>query len=220
MSIWASAGRYNEAFLDGTTSQLLASTLFNVYIPGGTTEADIFTNVGRSDTIPQPLSTDSSGNAEFYTEPGKYVLHIASQDFEIEVFPSTDDLIGIITAAKLDQDNYFGDHIIADYRENPIILTDTTYAPSAGENNGATIALENASAIAATLSETANEGDNWAWIQEGLGQLTFSVGGTGTLKNAHSHTKSNGQYSRGHLLCVRNPDGVSAEWNLTGDTTS
>lgn len=80
---------------------------------------------------------------------------------------------------------------ISGYRENQITISGTTYTLSDSIASGSVLCFTSSSAVAVTVTAS-TPGLEWAWWQEGTGQLTFS----GT-SNANTHTKSKGQYAGG-----------------------
>lgn len=90
--------------------------------------------------------------------------------------------------------------------------TGTTYTVLAADN-GKVVTLNNASAITVTVP-TLSAGFSCTFIQKGAGQVTFSASGT-TINNAHSQTKTYGQYSSVTLYGLS-----STSFVLAGDTGS
>jgi hypothetical protein len=55
------------------------------------------------------------------------------------------------------------------------------------------------------------------FIQEGAGQITFAAGGSAAIHNAHSYTKSYGQWAVVDMILNTNAGGTSAVYTLAGD---
>jgi lysophospholipase L1-like esterase len=90
--------------------------------------------------------------------------------------------------------------------------TGTTYTV-ASTDNGKVVTLNNASAITVTVP-TLSAGFSCTFIQKGAGQVTFTTSGT-TISNAHSQTKTFGQYAAVTLYGLS-----STSFVLAGDTGS
>ena len=88
--------------------------------------------------------------------------------------------------------------------------TGTTYTVLSTDN-GKVVTLNNASAITVTVP-TLSAGFTCTFIQKGAGQVTFSASGT-TISNAHSQTKTFGQYATVTLYGLS-----STAFVLSGDT--
>jgi len=88
----------------------------------------------------------------------------------------------------------------------------TTYTV-ASTDNGKVVTLNNASAITVTV-QTLSAGFSCTFIQKGAGQVTFTTSGT-TVSNAHSQTKTFGQYAVVTLYGLS-----STTFVLAGDTGS
>ena len=93
---------------------------------------------------------------------------------------------------------------IAGYRTNQVTFSGTTAAIDATSvPSGSIIRFTNASAVAATIANSIPAGWCCSWIQQGAGQVTFSVTG-GSLNNVNSYTKSKAQKAMGTLYCDSN----------------
>jgi hypothetical protein len=88
--------------------------------------------------------------------------------------------------------------------------TGTTYT-LASSDNGKVVTLNNGSAITVTVP-TLSAGFSCTFIQKGAGQVTFTASGT-TVSNAHSQTKTFGQYAAVTLYGLS-----STTFVLAGDT--
>ena len=88
--------------------------------------------------------------------------------------------------------------------------TGTTYTVLSTDN-GKVVTLNNAAAITVTVP-TLSAGFSCTFIQKGAGQVTFSASGT-TVSNAHSQTKTFGQYATVTLYGLS-----STAFVLAGDT--
>lgn len=222
MPVWPHAGHYgSEALIDATTGDPIISGSYLVYMPDGVTLATIFTDTNRSNTQAQPLTTSSDGNASFYAEPlDGYILKAASSSDVIDVRPTIADLTTLLAAALTSTDNTFNGHVISGYKNAEVEYTGTTYNYVTATDLAATVKLSNASPISAPLPATTASGEGFVVVQKGAGQVTFSVSGTASLKNAHSHTKTFGQDAVVYLECTANSDGNSAVWRLSGDTAA
>ena len=88
--------------------------------------------------------------------------------------------------------------------------TGTTYTVLSTDN-GKVVTLNNAAAITVTVP-TLSAGFSCTFIQKGAGQVTFSASGT-TVSNAHSQTKTFGQYAAVTLYGLS-----STTFVLAGDT--
>jgi len=88
--------------------------------------------------------------------------------------------------------------------------TGTTYTVLSTDN-GKVVTLNNAGAITVTVP-TLSAGFSCTFIQKGAGQVTFSASGT-TVSNAHSQTKTFGQYAAVTLYGLS-----STAFVLAGDT--
>jgi len=88
--------------------------------------------------------------------------------------------------------------------------TGTTYTVLSTDN-GKVVTLSNAAAITVTVP-TLSAGFSCTFIQKGAGQVTFSASGT-TVSNAHSQTKTFGQYAAVTLYGLS-----STAFVLAGDT--
>lgn len=86
------------------------------------------------------------------------------------------------------------DHQHPNQQANINLQTGTTYTVVASDN-GATIELSNASAIAVTIPALGAE-FNCLFVQVGAGQATFSGSGGVTPRNASSLTKTRAQWSQ------------------------
>lgn len=218
---WPTAGHFIEALIDSTTGTPIVSGTYFIYASDGVTLATVYGAANRSTSQTQPLTTSADGDAEFWAEPGKYVLKAGASALHIDVAPSVDDLTSLVlNSARTNVDNNFSNHVLSNYRNLNREYTDTTYSYSTTNDLGATVALTNASAITASLPPTASIGEGLVVVQKGAGQVTFVVSGTSTLKNAHSHTKTFGQDAIVYLECTANIDNSSAVWRLTGDTAA
>jgi len=88
--------------------------------------------------------------------------------------------------------------------------TGTTYTVLSTDN-GKVVTLNNAAAITVTVP-TLSAGFSCTFIQKGAGQVTFTASGT-TISNAHSQTKTFGQYAEVRLYGMS-----STTFVLAGDT--
>lgn len=66
------AGRYGAYTFLSATGAPLDSTPFTVYLAGTTTLATLYQDRTKVATVPNPSSTDGSGNATFFADPGTY----------------------------------------------------------------------------------------------------------------------------------------------------
>lgn len=221
MPTWPNAGQYIEALIDSSTGDPILSGSYFIYEPDGITLATIFTDEIRTANRPQPLTTSSDGDAEFFAEPGHYILKAAASSKNIRVLPDTDDLVLLLTALQNIGDNQLNAHVLTGYRNQVVEYGSTTYTYATATDCNATVLLNNASPISAPLPLVAQPGEGFEWVQKGLGQITFSAASPATLKNAHGHAKSFGQDAVGYIECTSaNVDGTSPVWRLSGDTTA
>lgn len=95
--------------------------------------------------------------------------------------------------------------------------TGTTYTLAASDT-GKVVTLSNASAITLTLPNSLPAGFVCTVVQKGAGQVTFSAAAGATLNNAHTQTKTFGQYAICTLYVDANSGGSSAIYYLAGDT--
>lgn len=65
------AGLYLEAFF-GPSGRLMPSTSVTVYLKGTDVLATLYTDREKSNTLSNPVETDSRGNLLFYADPGLY----------------------------------------------------------------------------------------------------------------------------------------------------
>ena len=106
---------------------------------------------------------------------------------------------------------------ISGYRQ--LVLPDATAARTlAAADRGATLRFTGAAAITVTLPNSLPLGFSVEIVQDGGGQVSFATAAGATLTNAHAQTKTSGQYAAVRLLVTQNTDGVSASYNLAGDT--
>lgn len=74
------AGRYDEVLLerrdDGIVKAVTGAEV-TVYEQNGVTEATLYDDRNKSNTVAQPISVDNNGNLEFFAEPGTYVVEVA-----------------------------------------------------------------------------------------------------------------------------------------------
>lgn len=77
----------------------------------------------------------------------------------------------------------------------------------------------NGSAVAIELDNAAPAGTQFAVVQIGAGQVTFTAEAGGSLHNRAGHTKTAGQYATVSLYVDSN-SGTNAVWVLSGDTAA
>lgn len=118
---------------------------------------------------------------------------------------------GAVTGSNLSGTNT-GDQTSATLPVIENTQTGTTYTVQSSDN-GKVITLNNAAAITVTVPALSAQ-FSCTFIQKGAGQVTFSASGT-TINNAHSQTKTYGQYSAVTLYGLS-----STSFVLAGDTGS
>ena len=102
-----------------------------------------------------------------------------------------------------------------------LIVPETTTARTlAATDRGTTIRCTNTAAVTFTLPNNLIAGFTVEVLQGSTGQVTFTPASGATVNNAHGQTKTYGQYAAIRLVVVNNADGVSAVYNLAGDTGS
>jgi hypothetical protein len=85
---------------------------------------------------------------------------------------------------------------------------------------GTTLRFTSGSAITVTTLNSLVIGCAVEIVQEGAGQISIADGSSATHENAHSQTKTYGQFSRISLKVVANSGGSAAVFNIGGDTGS
>lgn len=93
----------------------------------------------------------------------------------------------------------------------------TTYT-LASADCGKTITFTNAASVAVTLPNNMGLGFTCECIQLGAGPVQFGVAAGATLQNRSTQTHIAGQYGAARLSVVSVGAGVSATYNLAGDT--
>lgn len=89
---WNLAGLYADVVVNPTTGGVVRSTPVNVYLPGTTTSATLYTASDKITTGTNPKSTDTFGNLVFFADPGSYDLVLGSTRLAVMVAPHPDDL--------------------------------------------------------------------------------------------------------------------------------
>jgi hypothetical protein len=83
------------------------------------------------------------------------------------------------------------------------------------DDNGRILRCEDSGNVTVTVSNFLMEGFNVGFAQWGSGTITLSAG-SGATKRAGG-TATAGQYQHGSLIVVKNSDGASAEYIVSGD---
>lgn len=98
----------------------------------------------------------------------------------------------------------------------PNTQTGTSYTllPS---DDGGVVEFSNAAAITTTLPATFAVGFSCLLVQVAAGQATFVAGGSATIRQASSLTKTRAQWSVVSAYVRTNAGGTTAEWVLSGD---
>jgi hypothetical protein len=85
---------------------------------------------------------------------------------------------------------------------------------------GATVEIDQAASAQITLPNNLPVGFHCRVLQAGAGQVQFVADTGATLRNRQSHTKTAGQYAVTNLYVSKNTTLTSAEWVLSGDTST
>ncbi len=117
-------------------------------------------------------------------------------------------------AARRDQDNAFGDHLIS--RFSGTVSTQTASYTLQASDNGTLVYVNSATAVTVTLPNSLAAGFNCVVVQEGAGQITFAAAGGATKQSPSGNSKSSTQYGSVSLIVKANSGGSAADWRLDG----
>lgn len=92
-----------------------------------------------------------------------------------------------------------------------------SYTGVSATDNRRKIVFNAASGVTFTVPSDAPTGWECGIIQQGAGQVTIAVGGTGTLFCRATHTKTAGQYAIAYVVVISNA-GTAPQVYLGGDT--
>lgn len=70
------AGLWGSEVFESPQRILLRNHTFYVYLPGTNDLATLYTDRTKSSTAPNPVTTDSFGNGQFYADPGVYDIEV------------------------------------------------------------------------------------------------------------------------------------------------
>ncbi len=182
-----------------TLSKLADVATGNALISGGVTTAPSWGKIGLTTHISGTLAVGNGG-----TGAATFTANAVLTGNTTSAINATPMIVDASTGA------------ISGYAANVNAQTGTTYTV-ASTDAGKIITFSNGSAITVTLPNSLGAGFICGWYQKGAGQVSFTAAASGNLRNAHSQSKSFGQYAGGSLYVDSN-GGTNPEWYLTGDT--
>jgi hypothetical protein len=98
----AHAGLFGPQSIRMASGRLAKNFPVDVFLPGTTTRAPLYSNQNRSAAVSNPVFTDSQGNLEFYANPGVYNLRFGSFTIQAEVEVNPIDDVGSGSEVRFD----------------------------------------------------------------------------------------------------------------------